>query len=695
MAEGAGMVVVERLSDARRDGHRVLAVVAGSAVNSDGASNGLTAPNGPSQQRVIRAALAAAGLEPGQVDAVEAHGTGTTLGDPIEAQALIAAYGQGRDEGRPLWLGSVKSNIGHAQAAAGIAGVIKMVMALRHQVLPRTLHAAEPSPHVDWSGGRGPAAHRAGALARWRPAAPGRGVVVRHQRHQRAPHPPRAARRRRGPGRVPGRGRRGWWRAEVGGGAAAGAGAGDGGRWRGAAGGRAGGVAGVGADRGRAGRAGGAAGGMGGGAAGPGSGATWAGRWRLPGRRSSTGRWCSALSGGAGGGAGARWRRGSPRPGVVSGDGARRAVRARWCSCSRGRGASGRGWARSWPRCCPAFAARLAECGRALAPYVDWDLGQVLAGAAGAPGLERADVVQPALWAVMVSLAAAWQAAGVVPDAVAGHSQGEIAAATVAGILTVQDGAKVVALRSRALMALAGAGGMLSVAEPVAAVRDRIAPWGQRLSVAVVNGPSATVVSGDLEALAGLAAGCEAAGVRARAVPVDYASHSAQVEAIREEILGALAQITPGLAQIPMISAMTGQWLDGPEAGAGYWYDSLRAPVDFERAVRALAGAGHRVFIEASPHPVLTAAVTAAAEDVAATATPVVTGSLRRGDGGPARFLASLAEAHVHGRRRGLGGGAGRGAAGGAADVRVPASAVLAGAAAGGGCGRGRGGDVG
>jgi acyl transferase domain-containing protein/NADPH:quinone reductase-like Zn-dependent oxidoreductase len=310
-----------------------------------------------------------------------------------------------------------------------------------------------------------------------------------------------------------------------------------------------------------------------------------------------------------------------------------------------GQGGQWAGMGRDLAAACPVFAARLAECGAALAPHTDWELEQVLADASA---LDRADVVQPALWAVMVSLAAAWQAAGVTPDAVAGHSQGEIAAATVAGILSLQDGAKVVALRSRALAALAGQGGMVSVAEPAAAVRDRIAPWGQRLSVAAVNGPSATVVSGEPAALEELAAHCEAAGVRAKAVPVDYASHSAQVEQIRDQILAALAGVTPGQAQIPMISAMTGQWLDGPEAAAQYWYDSLRAPVEFDRAVRALAGAGHRAFVEVSPHPVLTPAIAETAED-AVDEPMTVTGTLRREDGGPGRFLGALATAHVHG----------------------------------------------
>ena len=305
---------------------------------------------------------------------------------------------------------------------------------------------------------------------------------------------------------------------------------------------------------------------------------------------------------------------GEPAAGVVTGvaRGAGRTV-----FVFPGQGGQWAGMGRELAASSPVFAARLAECGAGAGPARGLGPGRTCwPGRTGAPGLDRADVVQPALWAVMVSLAAVWQAAGVVPDAVAGHSQGEIAAACVAGILTLEDAAAVVALRSRALVALAGRGGMVSVAEPAAAVRGAAGGvgWG-RLSVAAVNGPAATVVSGDPDAVAGLAAACAAAGVRARVLPVDYASHSAQVEEIREEVLAVLAGIAPGPGRVPMVSAMTGELLDGPELDAGYWYESLRAPVEFDRAVRVLAEAGHGVFIEVSPHPVLTAAVTETLED--------------------------------------------------------------------------------
>jgi len=287
-----------------------------------------------------------------------------------------------------------------------------------------------------------------------------------------------------------------------------------------------------------------------------------------------------------------------------------------------------------------------------------------------------------------VSLAAAWQAAGVTPDAVAGHSQGEIAAATVAGILSLDDAARIVALRSKALIALAGRGGMVSVAEPAAAAADRIAAWGDRLSVAAVNGPAATVVSGDPAALAELIAACETAGVRARRLPVDYASHSAQVEAIREQILAALDGVIPGPARIPMISAMTGEFLDGLEAEAGYWYESLRAPVEFDRAVRALAGAGHRAFVEVSAHPVLTTAISHTVEDAGPPfprrSVPVTS------DGYPGPVPGRPGRGARAGRAGGLDGGADGRAADGAADIRVRAAAVLAAALAGPARGGGR-----
>ncbi|GAA2042529.1 hypothetical protein GCM10009839_51640 [Catenulispora yoronensis] len=619
-AEGGGMVVLERLSDARRNGHEVLAVISGTAMNQDGASNGLTAPNGPSQQRVIRAALANAKLVSADVDAVEAHGTGTTLGDPIEAQALLATYGQDRDEDRPLWLGSVKSNIGHMQAASGVASLIKMVMALKHELLPVTLYAQEPSPHIDWDAGNvkllnDPVPWTAGGKTR-RVGVSSFGVSGTnvHMIVEEAP----AAEPVVGTSDEPEAGQSkqtidspvtAWL---VSGRSLDGL-AGQAGRLREFV------LAHPDQEPGDVG-------------------------WSLLTTRSTfehrgvvVGTDRGVLAEGL-----AAIATGQPAAGVVTGSTTSNGP-GRTVFVFPGQGSQWVGMGRELLATSPVFAARFAECAEALAPFVDWSLYDLLD-----QQLETADLVQPVLWAMMVSLAAVWQAAGVAPDAVVGHSQGEIAAAAVAGILSLSDAAKVVALRSQALKPLAGKGGMLSIAQPADLVRDRIAPFGARVSVAAINGAAATVVSGEPEALQEIQATAEADGIRARMIPVDYASHSAQVDALEAEIKRVLAGITPTAAAIPMISAMSGEMLAGTELGPDYWYASLRSTVEFDRAVRTLARNGHRTFIEVSPHPVLTGAITDTldTEDLAA---PTVLGTIRRDEGGPARLLASLAEAHVHG----------------------------------------------
>ncbi|MFF7634989.1 type I polyketide synthase [Kitasatospora sp. NPDC008050] len=616
-SEGVGMLLVERLSDARRNGHPVLAIVRGSAINQDGASNGLTAPNGPSQQRVIRQALANAGLTADQVDAVEAHGTGTSLGDPIEAQALLATYGQGRPAERPLWLGSVKSNIGHAQAAAGLAGVIKMVLAMRHGVLPASIHLTEPTAQVDWSAGAVELLTEARAWPR--SEQPRRAGVSSfgfsgtnaHVIIEQAPVAEEAVVQTGGaaigaavlPWVVSGRSAQ--------------------------------------ALRGQAARLRAFA------AAEPapqalGVGLSLAtGRAALEHRAVVLGADLAELDHGlralAAGTVTAEVVEGATRPvGTVAfvfpGQG------SQWLAMGAGL------WEES-----PVFRAAIEECESALAPFTDWSLTEVLLGRAGEAWLERVDVVQPVLWAVMVSLAALWRGAGVEPDVVLGHSQGEIAAAVVAGALSVADGAKVVALRSKAIAAgLAGRGGMVSVALPVAEVRERLSEWGEaRVSVAAVNGPSSVVVSGEPAALDELLASCEADGVRARRVPVDYASHSAQVEAIRAELLTALAGIEPRAGRVPLRSTVTGELVDGSGLDAAYWYTNLRETVRLQEAVESLLATGCGTFIEVSPHPVLVMALQESIE--AADREAVAFGTLRRGEGGARRMLASLAEAWVRG----------------------------------------------
>jgi pimaricinolide synthase PimS2 len=619
LAEGAGIILLERLSDARRHGHPVLAVVRGSAVNQDGASNGLTAPNGPSQQRVIRAALASAGLRSADVDAVEAHGTGTVLGDPIEAQALIATYGQDRPADQPLWLGSVKSNIGHTQQASGAVGVIKMVLALRAGVLPRTLHADEPSPHVDWTAGavRLLTGERDWPDVEGRPrragvSAFGMSGTNGHLILEAAADEPAAT-----------------TATEAGGLAASGVLP-----WvisgRGAAG-----------LRGQATRlAGFARAGCGG------SGVADVG-WSLAAGRSVHEDRAVVLAGDAEGFAAGleAVAAGVPAAGVIIGrvpDGGA----GKMVFVFPGQGGQWAGMAAGLTGSCPAFAERLAECAAALAPHVDWPVAEVLAGADEAL-LERVDVVQPVLWAVMVALAAAWESVGVTPDAVAGHSQGEIAAATVAGILTVEDAARVVAVRSRALAGLPEGGGMAAVAWSEAVAQERVASYGGRVWVAAVNSPGAVVLAGDREPLGQVIAAAEADGVRVRWLPVSYASHGPDVDAVAADLGRDLAGIVPVGGHVPFWSAVTGQVADGAELDGAYWVTNLRERVRFEDVIEGLAGSGHGVFVEVSPHPVLVTAIEQTMADTRPDA--VAAGTLRRDDGGASRLLASAAEVFVRG----------------------------------------------
>ncbi|MBC6447375.1 type I polyketide synthase [Actinokineospora xionganensis] len=600
-AEGAGMLLLERRSDALRNGHPVLAVVRGAAVNQDGRTNGLTAPNGPSQERVIRLALADAGLEPSEVDAVEAHGTGTRLGDPIEAEALVAAYGGDRPAERPLWLGSLKSNIGHTQAAAGVGGVIKMVQALTHRKLPRTLHAAEPTGRVDWSGESvrlltepvdlpGDRPLRAGVSSF---GISGTNAHIVIERAPEAADEPEAltgplvwvlsARTEASLRATAVRLRDHAERAAD-------------------------------ADLPAVARA-------------------LACRTRFDHRAVVVGRDREQLLAGL-----AALAEGAPHSALVTGVA---------CSDVRpvfvfpGQGSQWPGMAVDLLENSTVFRDELARCAKALEPHTGWSVADVLRGAEDAPALEGSDVIQPVLFAVMVSLAAVWRSAGVEPAAVIGHSQGEITAACVAGVLSLDDAAELVSRRAKALMSLTGTGGMLALSVSAVRAAELIAPWADRLWSAIHSGPESTVVAGDPDALAALAAACDDS-VRARAVAIDYAAHTPHIEALHDDLLAIARDMLPRSTEVGFCSSLAGGFLDPAELTADYWYRGLRHPVLFEQAIRAFDGYGTPLFIEASPHPVLTGHVRDTLDTRAI-------GSLRRGDGGLDRFLAAVGEAFVFG----------------------------------------------
>ncbi len=570
-SEGAGVLVLERLSDARRLGHPVLAVLRASAVNQDGASNGLTAPNGPSQQRVIRTALANAGLSAADVQAVEGHGTGTVLGDPIEIQALLATYGRDRPADRPLWLGSIKSNIGHASAAAGVAGVIKMVQAIRHGLMPKTLHVDVPTPHVDWSAGAvslltearpwpavdGP--RRAGVssfgisgtnahviidqapadpepvAAESEDAAPMVAWVVSARSGQALAH--QAAR----------------LRAQVN------------------------------ADAGlRVADVG----------------------WSLATTRSVfehravlVGSDRDALMDGLAGLVSAE-----PGADVVVG---RARPGGQTVFVFPGQGSQSLGMGAQLYARFPAFARSFDEACGALDGHLRLPLRQVMWGT-DAELLQSTEFAQPALFALEIALAVLWHSWGVAPDVVMGHSVGEIAAAHVAGVLSLADAARLVAARGRLMAQLPVGGVMVAVAAAEAEVAGMLT---EGASIAAVNGPDSVVISGERAAVDAAADGLAKRGRRVHRLAVSHAFHSPLMEPMIDDFAAVVAAVAPGEPRIALVSNVTGQ-LAGPGYGsAAYWVEHVRQPVRFVDSVRLAESLGAGVFLEVGPGAALTASV--------------------------------------------------------------------------------------
>ncbi|ADP81113.1 6-deoxyerythronolide-B synthase [Pseudofrankia inefficax] len=627
LAEGAGLLLLERLSDARRRGHRVHAVIRSSAVNSDGTSSQLTAPSGPSQRRVIRQALAAAQLTAADVDVLDAHGTGTTLGDPIEAHAVLATYGQGRPADRPLLLGAVKANLGHTQAAAGVASIIKLVEALRHGLLPATPHIDAPSPHVDWAGGAVRLLTEASpwpAGGRPRRAAVSSFGISGTNAHLILEEAP-AADTADGPHPAD--------------------------------------------------------------PATPGPSLPWLLSARSPAAlRAAAGRLAEHLDAATGlapeataaallhtrahlehravvvaadrpsaRDAFALLAAGSAGSPALTGEAVgNRRLAVLFTGQGSQRPAAGRELYETFP----VFAAALDEVAGHLDPLLGRRLLDVVfapAGSEPAALLDQTAFTQPALFALGTALYRLVESFGVRPDHLVGHSVGGLTAAHVAGVFSLADAATLVAARGRLMAELPSGGGMVALEATEAAALAAVAELGLagRLGLAAVNGPDAVVVSGDLDAALVLEREWKARGGRAKRLTVSHAFHSHRMEPARAALREVVAGLRAHPAAIPVISDVTGRVAtDASLADPDYWAGHLRQPVRFHEAVGELDRLGTTTYLELGPDAVLTALAADTLEEHAdqdRTDRPRVVATLRDGRPEPAALLTALGELHAHG----------------------------------------------
>ncbi|MEU1282459.1 thioester reductase domain-containing protein [Streptomyces sp. NPDC005805] len=612
-SEGVGLLLVERLSDARRNGHPVLAVIRGSAVNQDGASNGLTAPNGPSQERVIRDALASAGLGTADVDAVEAHGTGTRLGDPIEAGALLATYGRHRPQDRPLYLGSLKSNIGHSVAAAGVGGVIKMIQAMRHGVLPKTLHVDAPTSHVDWSAGAvellteardwtAPEGRprRAGVSA-FGVSGTNAHVVIEEAPSEPAAEIPSAVRELPV---VP-------WGLSAKSAPAL---------------------------RDQAARL------VAYTEAHPGLSALDIGH-SLATRRAAFDHRATVTAADPG-----TFREalralaeGTPHPALTTGT---RATPGKLAFLYTGQGAQRIGMGQELAAAYPAFAEAFDTAIAALDPHLDRPLREIITTG---DGLDRTEYTQPALFSVEVALHHLLKSWGITPDLLAGHSIGELTAAHLAGVLDLPDAARLVTTRARLMQSAPQHGAMLAIQAPEHDVAASLRSHGGAVCVAAVNSPRSVVVAGDEDAVDAVATHWRERGAAVKRLSVSHAFHSAHMEGMLDAYRAVAAELTYHAPAIPLVSTVTGRPATAAQlTSPDYWVTQVREGVKFLHAVRALEAEGATAFLEIGPDAVLTALAHDSVQDPdALLAVP----ALRRSHEEPAALAQAVGALHQRGVR--------------------------------------------